>query len=61
MKNKKPYVAEYATDKIKSIKGNPLMANWIKTKAINTIQNALSRYYNGFITTDEAMIQIANA
>ena len=59
--NKKIYVAKYATDKINSIKENPLMANWIKTKIINTIKNALDSYYDGFITVDEVMIQIANA
>ena len=59
--NKKIYVAKYATDKINSIKENPLMANWIKTKSINTIKNALDTYYDEFITIDEAMIQIANA
>ena len=59
--NKKIYVAKYATDKINSIKENPLMVNWIKTKIISTIKNALDSYYDGFITTDEAMIQIANA
>ena len=61
MKNKKRYVAEYGTDKINSIKGNPLIANWTKTKIINTIKNALDSYYDGFITVDEAMTQIANA
>lgn len=61
MKNKKLYVAEYATDKINVIKENPLMVNWIKTKIINTIKNALDSYYDGFITVDEAMNQIANA
>ena len=61
MTNKKIYVAKYATDKINSIKENPLMTNWIKTKIINTIKNALDSYYDGFITVDEAMNQIANA
>lgn len=61
MTNKKRYVTEYATDRINSIKGNPLMANWIKTKIINTIKNALDSYNNGYITTNEAMSQIANA
>lgn len=61
MKNKKLYVAEYATDKINSIKENPLMVNWIKTKIINTIKNALDSYNDDFITIDEAMNQIANA
>lgn len=61
MKNKKLYVAEYATDKINSIKENPLMVNWIKTKIINTIKNALDSYNDDFITVDEAMNQIANA
>lgn len=61
MKNKKLYVAEYATDKINGIKENPLIVNWIKTKIISTIKNALDSYYDGFITVDEAMSQIANA
>ena len=61
MKNKKRYVAEYATDRINAIKENPLMVSWIKTKIINTIKNALDSYNNGYITTNEAMSQIANA
>lgn len=61
MTNKKRYVTEYATDKINSIKENPLMANWIKIKIINTIKNALDSYNDDFITVDEAMNQIANA
>ena len=61
MTNKKYYVTEYATDRINAINENPLMVSWIKTKIINTIKNALDSYNDGFITTDEAMIQIANA
>ncbi len=61
MTNKKRYVAEYATDRINAIKKNPLMVSWAKTKIINTIKNALDSYNNGFVTTDEAMTQIANA
>lgn len=61
MTNKKRYVTEYATDRINAINENPLMVSWIKTKIINTIKNALDSYNDGFITTDEAMTQIANA
>lgn len=61
MTNKKHYVTEYATDRINAINENPLMVSWIKTKIINTIKNALDSYNDGFITTDEAMTQIANA
>lgn len=61
MTNKKYYVTEYATDRINAINENPLMVSWVKTKIISTIKNALDSYYDGFITTDEAMTQIANA
>lgn len=61
MAEKKHYVAEYATDRINSIKNNSFMVSWIKGKIINTIKITLDGYNKGLISTDEAMSLIANA
>lgn len=61
MSNKKHYVAEYATDKINSVKENSFMVSWIKQNIINSIKSTLDGYNKGLITTDEAMAQIASA
>ena len=61
MTNKKRYVAEYATDRINSVKENFFIVSYVKIKIIDIIKDTLDKYNKGLITTDEAMIKIANA
>lgn len=59
--NKAPrYMKEFANDRIRYYKGQELMLDEYKEKAVNAIRQALKCYGWGLLTVSEAMSAIAN-